>query len=87
MRRLPPLHLFSVALLACSQAPARQELPPPIIGAWRSSLQFEPAPSPASAISSSCTCSTRRHAHRIVQLRWRSTRAARVRHLARHRRQ
>ena len=40
MRRLPPLYLLSIALLACSPAPARQESPPPIIGAWRSSLQF-----------------------------------------------
>lgn len=40
MRRLPPLYLLSVALLACSPAPARQESPSPIIGAWRSSLQF-----------------------------------------------
>jgi hypothetical protein len=38
MRRLPPL-LVSIAMLACTQAPARQEAPP-IIGAWRSSLQF-----------------------------------------------
>lgn len=40
MRRLSPLCLLSMSLLACTPAPARQELPPAIVGAWRSSLQF-----------------------------------------------
>ena len=41
MRRVPPFHCLSLlALLACSPAPARQEVPPPIVGAWRASLQF-----------------------------------------------
>ncbi len=40
MRRLLPLYLLSVVIMGCSPAPARQEAPPPIVGAWRSSLQF-----------------------------------------------
>ena len=40
MRRSPLLALLTIALLGCNGAPARQEAPSPIIGAWRSSLQF-----------------------------------------------
>lgn len=40
MRRVPSLSLFAVILLGCNPAPPRQEAPPPIIGAWRSTLQF-----------------------------------------------
>jgi hypothetical protein len=38
--RHSPLLALTIALLACHATPARQEAPPPIIGAWRSSLQF-----------------------------------------------
>ncbi len=40
MRRLPLLALLTISLLGCNGAPPRQEAPSPIIGAWRSSLQF-----------------------------------------------
>ena len=38
--RHSPLLALTIVLLGCNAAPARQEAPPPIIGAWRSSLQF-----------------------------------------------
>jgi hypothetical protein len=41
MRQSPLLALLTtIALLGCNVVPARKEAPPPIIGAWRSSLQF-----------------------------------------------
>ena len=40
MRRLPPLYLLCVFLLACNPAPPKPEAPPALVGAWRSSLQF-----------------------------------------------
>ena len=40
MRRSLPLALLATALLACRPAPARQDAPPMLVGAWRSSLQF-----------------------------------------------
>lgn len=40
MRLSPVVSLMSVALLACRPAPVQNDAPPPIVGAWRSSLQF-----------------------------------------------
>jgi hypothetical protein len=40
MCRVPSLSLLAVVLLACNPTPSSQEAPPPIIGAWRSSLHF-----------------------------------------------
>ena len=40
MRRLSPYCILGVVLFACNPAPPRQEAPPMLVGAWRSSLQF-----------------------------------------------
>jgi hypothetical protein len=40
MRRAPSLALLAVVLTGCNPAPPRQEAPPALVGAWRSSLQF-----------------------------------------------
>ena len=40
MRRSLPFVLLATALLGCRPAPARQDAPPMLVGAWRSSLQF-----------------------------------------------